>query len=147
MMTLPNYPSIRLSSLIFVFFALLLIGCNDDDDDDDSPSPTPTPAVIDFGASYQIVDGTVSQGANPILVGDSVFIRVGYSGCADNHEFQFRTRVLSDTRAEVWMEKITDDESCSAFFTLDQVHRVPFSVLERENIYLVGPDFYTFQLR
>jgi hypothetical protein len=145
MITLLNHLSLRFSLVLFTC-ALLLVGCNDDDDDD-SPSPTPTPAVIDFGASYQIVDGTISQGANPILVGDSVFIRVGYSGCADNHEFQFRSRVLSDTRAEVWMEKITEDESCSAFFTLDEVHRVPFSVLEREKIFLVGPDFYTFQLR
>lgn len=146
MTALSKLHSIRPYSFLLAIFALLLVSCNDDDDDD-SPTSPPPPPTIEFGATYEVLNDNLIQDGNPILVGDSVSIFVGYSGCADNHEFAFRTRVLSDTRAEVWLEKITEDESCSAFFILNEVHRVPFSVLERDEIFLVGPDFYTFRLR
>jgi hypothetical protein len=131
-----------------LFLGMLSFTSCDDDDDDDSPASTATPITIEFGASYQVLDGsTLSQGTPPVLSGDSVSIRVAYSGCTDNHEFEFHTRILSDSRAEIWLEKTTEDQACGAFYFFDEVHRVPFSVLERDEIYLVGPNFYSFRLR
>jgi len=144
--------TLLISNLTTFFLFIIAIGltsCDDDGDDTDAPTqPATTPQTIEFGNDYQILDGsTLSQGALPILAGDSVFIRVAYSGCTANHEFEFNTRTLGEKRAEIWLEKVTGDELCSAFFTNDQVHRVPFSVLEKEEIFLVGPDFYNLKLR
>lgn len=131
---------------MFLFTAVLL-GCNDDDVDDAPPDTTP--AIIDFGANYAIVEGeTGPTGIElPVLAGDSLWAVVGYSGCDGNHEFELRSRLLSESRAEVWLYKITEDEDCAAYFAHDETHRVPFDVLERNEIFLVGPGFYSYQLR
>lgn len=133
---------------LFFSFTLSLSSCNDDDDDDDTP-PVATPATVDFGAAYSIVQGETNPGGIelPVLAGDSVLIRVAYSGCNPGHEFEFETRLLSSTRAEIWLKKTTEDESCAAFFTSDESFRVPFDVLAREDIFLLGPDYYSVNLR
>jgi hypothetical protein len=149
-MKIPSLPIKYFKYLFIILFVPLIWSCNDDDDDDDdddNPSQ-PTPVLIDFGATYGIMDGQSAGGVDlPVLAGDSLYVRVGYSGCEANHEFQFRSRILGENVAEVWYEKITPDEDCQAFFAIDKVDRVPFDVLARKEIYLVGPNFYTFQLR
>lgn len=149
MLSLNDQFRLRLLFCLSLLVALSFAGCNDDDDDDDGPPTTPTPATINFGATYAIMEGETLPGGIPlpVLAGDSVYIRLSYSGCNNDHEFEFRTRVLSDRRAEIWLEKITEDQACDAFWTQDEVRRVPFSVLACDEIYLIGPSFYSFQLR
>lgn len=143
---LKSLNSYLIYSLVLLFTAVLF-GCSDDDDDDAPPSPTP--AIIDFGANYAVLEGaTGPTGIEiPVLAGDSLWVRVGFSGCSADHEFELRSRLLSANRAEVWLYKITEDEDCAAYFAPDEFHRIPFDVLARNEIFLVGPGFYSYQLR
>lgn len=146
--------SIRPTLRFHLFFAMLLMpfaiitGCNDDDDDDTPPS-SPTPETIDFGASYYIVSNATSPVGDPlpVLAGDSLLIEVGHSGCSGDHEFEMRSRILNDNRAELWLYKITPDEGCAAAFSYELSYRVPFDVLSKEEIVFVGPIFDTYPLR
>lgn len=141
--SLRNY---LLYSLMFLFVGVLF-GCSDDDDDDTPPNTAPT--IIDFGTNYAVVEGiTEPTGIEiPVLAGDSLWVRVGFSGCSADHEFELRSRLLSENRAEIWLYKITEDEDCAAYFAPNEIHRVPFEVLARNEIYLVGPGFYSSQMR
>jgi hypothetical protein len=128
---------------LMVLFVLGGFACSDDDDDD-GPAPTPALPIIDFGAPYQILDN--GGDLDPVLAGDSLRVTVGYSGCSNANEFELRTRVLNSTRAEVWLFKTTE-EACQAYFQVSKTYILPQSVLEKENIVLVGPDFNSFTLR
>jgi hypothetical protein len=110
--------------------------------DDDAPREVPFP-VISFGAYYVLS----TSNDPPVLVGDSLRAVVAWSGCGNDHMYELRHRILSSTRAELWLFKVTPDEACQAFFEKSYTFRVPPAVLARERIDLVGPNFTLVSLR
>lgn len=141
-------PGFLLICSAFIFPVLLLTGCSDDDDDNGPVTP-PAPEIIDFGANYYLWPNATSPSGDPlpVLAGDSLLIGVGHDGCSGGHEFEMRWRTLNANRAELWLYKITPDQGCAAVFIYEFSYRVPFEVLEKEEIVFVGPRFDTYPLR
>ena len=82
---------------------------------------TTGPKQPNFGAQYQVV----LEPDPPVLAAGSLSITVSYGGCGSNREFVLRYRIRTDTEADVWLEKITPDESCDMLVTERRVFAIP----------------------
>src|SRR5687767_7493917 len=74
-----------------------------------------------FGAQYRVV----LQPDPPILAAGSLSVTVSYGGCGSNREFALRHRISTDTEADIWLQKVTPDESCDMLVTERRVFAIP----------------------
>jgi hypothetical protein len=74
-----------------------------------------------FGAQYRVL----LEPDPPVLAAGSLSVTVSYGGCGSNREFVVRHRIRTDTEADIWLQKITPDESCDMLVTERRVFAIP----------------------
>jgi hypothetical protein len=79
------------------------------------------PEEPNFGAQYRVV----LEPDPPVLAAGSLSVTVSYGGCGSNREFALRHRIRTDTAADIWLQKITPDESCDMLVTERRVFPIP----------------------
>jgi len=117
---------------LFTVVLLLSVGCINDQGKDTSL----------FGSYYNMIQ-TQTQ---PALTTDSLFVRVGYSGCSGNHPFSLKYRVISSSTAEVWAFK-EKGEPCDSYFEESRVFAIPNEVRNSSKVILLGPQDKRFALK
>ncbi len=96
----------------------------------------------EFGAEYSLLETSTL----PSIARDSVFVRVGYSGCDGNHSFVLDYRI-APLAADMWLVKKTPDQPCLAYFEETKSFPLPAEVSESLRIVLKGPYGKSFSLR
>jgi len=111
---------------------LLILGCNIDQIDVENR----------YGSAYTLLQ-TQSL---PIITTDSIFVRVGYSGCNGNQTFVLRYRIYSST-AEVWLFKVTPGQPCDAYFEETKSFELSNEIRNSAKVILNGPLDNRFRLK
>lgn len=96
-----------------------------------------------FGANYFLLQ-TVDY---PSLQADSLFLRVGYSGCSGNHPFLLHYRIVAASSAEIWLFKDDREEPCDGFIEETKIVLLPQEIGSRQNLVLLGPRNIRITLR
>jgi hypothetical protein len=113
--------------------ATVIIGC----------STTSAPSQPDFGAHFRVT----LQPDPPVLTAASLAVTVSYGACGDNREFLLEYHSRSATEVEVWLRKITPDESCRMLVTERRVFATPESVRAAAVVTFLRPEDNAYQLR
>jgi len=82
---------------------------------------TSGPKEPDFGAPHSVM----LEPDPPVLAAGSLSVTVSYGGCGGNREFVLRYRIRTDTEADIWLQKVTPDESCDMLVTERRVFAIP----------------------
>ena len=114
-------------TLSFILLFTFLIGCSEN-------QSVNTSQEIKFGARYSVI--TTSN--VPTINNGTLISKVSYSGCNDGHEFELKNRTTNST-AELWLFKQTDDQACRAYFEEEKTYDLPESILNYEKIVLITP--------
>jgi hypothetical protein len=101
------------------------------------------PEQPNFGAEYRVV----LEPDPPVLAAGSLSVTVSYGGCGGNREFELRHRIRTDTEADIWLEKITPDESCDMLVTERRVFAIPPPVRYVTAVTLLTRDHDPIQLQ
>lgn len=92
-----------------------------------------------FGYSYHITNP-------PEIVNDTLFVKVGYSGCSGGHTFELRKSDLNSNQLDLWLHKKTKNEMCEAYFE----ETLSFILLDTQSarkIKMLSPDDRIFTLK
>jgi hypothetical protein len=100
------------------------------------------PEEPNFGAQYRVV----LEPDPPVLAAGSLSVAVSYGGCGSNREFVLRHRIRADTAADIWLQKITPDESCDMLVTERRVFPIPPPVRYVVTVQLLTRDNDPLQL-
>ena len=103
---------------------------------------TTAPVEPDFGAHYRVA----LQPDPPVLEAASLAVTVSYGACGSNREFVLRYRSPNDTTVEIWLRKVTPDESCRMLVTERRAFPAPEAVRNAALITLLRPDDDPYQL-
>ncbi|MBF8247900.1 MAG: hypothetical protein HW374_700, partial [Bacteroidetes bacterium] len=95
-----------------------------------------------FGSPYSLLQ-TQTQ---PSLTIDSLFVKVGYSGCSGNHAFSLKYRVISSI-VEVWLYKEMNGQICDAYFEESKAFALSNEVRNSSKVILLGPLDKRFALK
>jgi hypothetical protein len=87
-----------------------------------------------FGYSYNLVE----RDGFPHLKGDSLYVKVGYSGCGPGHDFTLESLKTGSSSYEVWLFK-EYEEDCLAFFSEVRAFKIPDGLKNAQSIKLVKP--------
>jgi hypothetical protein len=101
------------------------------------------PEQPNFGAQYRVV----LEPDPPVLAAGSLSVTVSYGGCGNNREFVLRHRIRTDTEADIWLQKVTPDESCHMLVTERRVFPIPPPVRYVAAVTLLTRDNDPLQLR
>lgn len=119
----------------------LSTGCelvaNDEDGDD-----TPAPVIVDFGDPYAVVTRLASDEPPtlPRLQGDSLMVRVQYSGGCREHGFTLNHQAFAPMAAELWLEHDDHDDACEALVTDWILRPLPDELRGTPFLRLLTPD-------
>ena len=113
--------------------AAVIIGC----------ATTTAPAQPDLGAHYRVT----LQPDPPLLAAASLGVTISYGACGSNREFVLGYRRRSETEVEIWLRKVTPDESCRMLVTERRVFLVPELVRAAAVVTLLRPEDDAYQLR
>ena len=118
---------------LLVFALFLCAGCINDQGDDS----------VEFGAPY----GIGNDESLPVIVDDSLFVSVNYSGCNGHHDFSLEYRVVGEATAEVWLRKLTPGQMCQAYFQEERSFHLPEAVLRCGTVVLLTREGKRIPLR
>lgn len=96
-----------------------------------------------FGAQYRVL----LEPDPPVLAAGSLSVTVSYGGCGNNREFELRHRIRTDTEADIWLHKVTPDESCDMLVTERRVFPIPPPVRYVTTVRLLTRDNDPLQLQ
>ncbi|MBI4547810.1 MAG: hypothetical protein HY707_07515 [Ignavibacteriae bacterium] len=96
-----------------------------------------------FGSPYVIIQTATT----PNLSSDSLVVTVGYSGCNGGHEFSLQYRIVSTSRAEVWLYKVSPAQLCRAYFVESKRYALPEAIHCHDTLTLVSPQGLKLILR
>lgn len=111
---------------IYLLSFLFFTGCLSNSDDIDPL----------FGYRYNIVE----TDEYPVILNDSLIVKVQYGGCNDNHDFTILHKKESHNYSEVWLFKQTPDQSCEAVIQEIRSFRLPVEVFSTNQAFVIGPD-------
>jgi hypothetical protein len=125
--------------------AILLLGLSagcelvaSDDEDDGMPAPV----IVDFGDPYAVVTQFASDEPPtlPRLQGDSLLVRVQYSGGCREHAFALNHQEFAPMGAELWLEHDDRDDACEALVTDWILRPLPDDLRGTPFLRLLTPD-------
>jgi hypothetical protein len=96
-----------------------------------------------FGAPYRVV----MEPDPPVLAAGLLSVTVSYGGCGGNREFLLDHRIRTDTEADIWLQKVTPDESCDMLVTERRSFPIPPPVRYVTIVRLLTRDNAPLQLR
>lgn len=100
-------------------------------------------ADYDFGYNYLII----ANDSLPVIMNDSLYVRLGYSGCNRNHEFIIKEYFPNSKQAEVWLQKLTEDQPCDMYIEENRSFLLSSKVLEADKVMLLRSHDVTITLR
>ena len=103
---------------------------------------TTGPEQPNFGAQYRVV----LEPDPPVLAAGSLSVTVSYGGCGNNRDFVLEHRIRMDA-ADIWLHKITPDESCDMLVTERRTFAIPAPVRYVATVTLLTRDHEPLQLR
>ena len=101
------------------------------------------PEQPNFGAQYRVV----LEPNPPVLAAGSLSVTVSYGGCGSNREFVLGHRIRTDTEADIWLQKVTPDETCDMLVTERRTFAIPPPVRYATVVKLLTRDSDPLQLR
>ena len=90
----------------------------------------------DFGYDYSML----INDSLPVILNDSLHVRLAYSGCDGGHEFVIQEHFSDSDTVKVWLKKLTEDQPCDAYFEENRIYLLSSSVMISEHIVLLRPN-------
>lgn len=94
-----------------------------------------------FGDAYQVVTNEHPDAPDdpPVIVSDSLYVQVSYSGGCENHDFDLDMETARDT-TRLWLRHNNGGDSCEALLLDRLAFDLPNDGLESATILLLNPN-------